>query len=242
MSFTPNIKTLQNRIVLCDKCLRLVKWREEVAQKKIARFMDWNYWGKPVPGWGDEKAKLLVVGLAPAAHGANRTGRMFTGDQSGKWLYKALYDFGFSSQSESERIDDGMKLNNCWITAVLHCAPPQNKPTTREIEICHEYLLDELKILKEVKVILALGKVAFESVIATMKELKLLEQKEKFKFAHGAELQTDDGKVIIASFHPSQQNTFTGRLRKPMFDGIFRRIKNIIKNQDYKKYESRISK
>jgi uracil-DNA glycosylase family 4 len=228
MSLSPNIRTLQKSIVLCNKCPRLVEWREEVAQKKVARFMDWNYWGKPVPGWGDEKAKLLIVGLAPAAHGANRTGRMFTGDQSGKWLYKALYDFDFSNQPESERIKDGMSLINCWITAVIHCAPPQNKPTTQEIENCHEYLLDELKILKEVKVILALGKVAFESVVAAMKELKFLQQKEKFKFAHGAELQTNNGKIIIASFHPSQQNTFTGRLTKPMFDGIFMQIDKLL--------------
>jgi uracil-DNA glycosylase family 4 len=228
MSLSTNIRTLQKRIVSCDKCPRLVKWREEVAQNKVARFMDWNYWGKPVPGWGDEKAELLIVGLAPAAHGANRTGRMFTGDESGKWFYKALYDFGFSSQLESEHIKDGMSLINCWITAVLHCAPPQNKPTTQEIENCHKYLLDELKILKEVKIILALGKVAFDSVVAAMKELKLLEQKEKFKFAHGAELQTNDGKVIIASFHPSQQNTFTGKLTKPMFDGIFMQIDKLL--------------
>jgi len=190
--------------------------------------MDSNYWGKPVPSWGDENAELLIVGLAPAAHGANRTGRMFTGDESGKWLYRALYDFGFSNQPTSEHTKDSLKLNNCWITAVLHCAPPQNKPTTQEIENCHEYLLNDLTILKNVKVILALGKVAFESVIGTMKELKLLEQNAKFNFAHGAKLQTNNGKIIIASFHPSQQNTFTGKLTKPMFDGIFGRIKSIM--------------
>ena len=228
MSFAPNVKMLQKRVVLCDKCPRLVEWREEVAQKKVARFVDWNYWGKPVSGWGDEKAKLLIVGLAPAAHGANRTGRMFTGDQSGKWLYKALYDFGFCSKSESEHLKYGMRLNICWITAVLHCAPPQNKPTTQEIENCNEYLLDELKILKDVKVILALGKVAFESVIAAMKELKLLDKKAKYKFAHGVKLQTNDGKTIIASFHPSQQNTFTGKLTKPMFDRIFIQIDKLL--------------
>jgi uracil-DNA glycosylase family 4 len=227
MSFALNIKTLHKRIVLCDKCPRLVEWRKEVAQNKVARFMDWNYWGKPVPSWGDEKAELLIIGLAPAAHGANRTGRMFTGDQSGKWLYKALYDFGFSSQSGSEHLKDGIRLNNCWITAVLHCAPPQNKPTTQESENCNEYLLDELKILKEVKVTI-LGKVAFESVVAMMKELKLLEQKEKFKFAHGAKLQTNNGKIIIASYHPSQQNTFTDRLTKPMFDRIFIQIDKLL--------------
>lgn len=231
MATVSDIQNLKQKIVACNKCPRLVEWRKYIAKNKVARYRDWNYWGKPVASWGDEKAELLIVGLAPAAHGANRTGRMFTGDQSGKWLYRALYDFGFSNKPTSEKIEDGLKLNNCWIAAVIHCAPPQNKPTAQEIYNCQTYLLTEIKLLQEIKIILALGKIAFDSVVAILKELKLIEKKEKFKFAHGVELQTNDGKTIIASFHPSQQNTFTGRLTKPMFDKVFRRISKILDNQ-----------
>jgi uracil-DNA glycosylase family 4 len=226
-----DIQNLQRKIVACNKCPRLVEWRKDIAKNKIARYREWNYWGKPVVSWGDEKAELLIVGLAPAAHGANRTSRMFTGDQSGKWLYRALYDFGLSNKPTSENIDDGLELHNCWITAVIHCAPPQNKPTAHEINICQTYLLTEIKLLKDIKIILALGKVAFDSVVATLKDLKLIDKKEKFKFAHMAVVQTNDGKTIIASFHPSQQNTFTGKLTKPMFDKVFRRISKILNNQ-----------
>lgn len=226
-----NIQNLQQKIVACNKCPRLVEWRKDITKNKVARYRDWNYWGKPVASWGDEKAELLIVGLAPAAHGANRTGRMFTGDQSGKWLYRALYDFGFSNKPTSEKIEDGLELNSCWIAAVIHCAPPQNKPTAQEIYNCQTYLLTEIKLLKDIKIILTLGKIAFDSVVATLKELKLIEKNGKFKFAHGAELQTNDGKTIIASFHPSQQNTFTGKLTKPMFDKVFRRILKILDNQ-----------
>jgi uracil-DNA glycosylase len=221
---------LRKRIIVCNKCPRLVKWRCEVAENKVKRYQSWNYWGKPVPGWGDENAELLIVGLAPAAHGANRTGRMFTGDQSGKWLYKALHEFGFSNQSESVSVKDDMELNNCWITAVLHCAPPQNKPTRQEINNCRGYLLDELRWSKNIKVILALGKIAADSVVTAIREMNLLEQKAMFKFSHGAELKIDEGKTIIASFHPSQQNTFTGRLTKPMFNKVFKRVKILLEH------------
>lgn len=231
MTAVSDIQILQKKIVSCNKCTRLVEWRKNIAINKVARYHDWNYWGKPVASWGDENAELLIVGLAPAAHGANRTGRMFTGDQSGKWLYRALYDFGFSNKPTSEKVDDGLELNNCWIAAVIHCAPPHNKPSTEEINKCRTFLLAEIKILKDVKVVLSLGKIAFDTTVATMKELKLVDINEKFKFAHGAELKTKDGKTILASFHPSQQNTFTGRLTKPMFDKVFRRITKILNNQ-----------
>lgn len=231
MAAVSDIQNLQQKIVACNKCPRLVEWRKNIAKNKVARYRDWNYWGKPVASWGDENAELLIVGLAPAAHGANRTGRMFTGDQSGKWLYRALYDYGFSNKPTSEKVEDGLELNNCWIAAVIHCAPPQNKPTAQEIYNCQTYLLTEIKLLKRIKIILALGKIAFDSVVATLKELKLIEKNGKFKFEHGAELQTNDGKTIIASFHPSQQNTFTGKLTKPMFDNVFRRISKFLNNQ-----------
>jgi uracil-DNA glycosylase family 4 len=219
---------LQRRIIECRLCPRLVRWREKIAREKTRRFADWDYWGKANPSFGDPHAELLLVGLAPAAHGGNRTGRMFTGDRSGDWLYGALHKAGFANQPTSESRNDGMQLMNCYITATCRCAPPQNKLLRREILNCQPYLLNEMRLLKNMKVIVGLGRVGFESAVAGLRELKKWSFDKKPKFAHGAEYSIDNRLTLLASFHPSQQNTFTGKLTEPMFDSIFRRARLLL--------------
>jgi len=220
-----NPDRLQNLICQCSLCPRLVKWREQVARERVARFQDQEYWGKPVPSLGNALARLLIVGLAPAAHGGNRTGRIFTGDRSGDWLYRALYKFGFANQPNSTGRDDGLRLTDCYITAVLHCAPPLNRPDAREIANCRPYLIREWELLTQVRVIVALGRLAFDSVwsLATSHE-----KRKRPRFGHGFEVALDPRRTLIASFHPSQQNTFTGRLTEPMFDRIFLRCRQLL--------------
>ena len=225
---------LNNTIINCRKCDRIMNWIKVISQTKTKRFSKETYWGKPVPSFGDPNAELLVVGLAPAAHGANRTGRMFTGDRSGEWLYKALYDFGFSNKPESLNREDELILNNCWITAALHCVPPSNKPNIEEILNCNTYLLTELKLLTNVKVILTLGSIAFDSVIIASQQMEWIKDKKSYKFSHGALYNIENGIHIIASYHPSQQNTFTKKLTHKMFDEIFRDIVKLL-NKDNKK-------
>ncbi|MBI3578944.1 MAG: uracil-DNA glycosylase [Ignavibacteriales bacterium] len=224
------LEKLQQKVIRCRLCPRLVRWREKVAREKTKRFADWEYWGKPNPSFGDPDAHVLLVGLAPAAHGGNRTGRMFTGDRSGDWLYRALHKFGFASQSTSASRDDGLKLINCYITATCRCAPPQNKLLPSEIKHCRPFLLKELQLLKNIRVVVGLGKVGFDSAIHSFQELEWASFKKKPKFAHGAEYQLTDNVTLIASFHPSQQNTFTGRLTEPMFDSIFQRARMFLTN------------
>lgn len=221
-------KALDKQIITCEKCPRLIKHCQKVAKEKRKSFQDWEYWGKPVPNFGDPKAKLLIVGLAPAAHGANRTGRMFTGDRSGEWLYGALHRFGFASQSLSESRFDHLRLNKTLITAVTHCAPPDNKPTTQEIENCRLYLTQVFQ-KTPFQVVLALGGIAWEACLKELSvtgEIKNLKQRPKF--SHGAEVLLSKGRVLLGSYHPSQQNTFTGRLTVKMFDSIFKRSQEII--------------
>lgn len=215
---------LQSSIISCRRCPRLVRWREKVAREKVKRYADEEYWGKPVPGFGDPKARLLLVGLAPAAHGGNRTGRMFTGDNSGNWLYRALYKAGFASQPESVHRNDGLKLKDCYITATLRCAPPKNKPTTREIINCRPYLLKEIELLKDVRVVVGLGRVGFDAALHAFRELGRIEFTTTPTFAHGAVYRLGP-LTFIASFHPSQQNTFTRRLTEPMFDAVFEKAR-----------------
>ncbi|MBI3587244.1 MAG: uracil-DNA glycosylase, partial [Ignavibacteriales bacterium] len=215
------LERLQQKVIRCRLCPRLVRWREKVAREKTKRFADWDYWGKPNPSFGDPQARLLLVGLAPAAHGGNRTGRMFTGDRSGDWLYRALHKFGFANQPTSISRNDGLKLFNCYITATCRCAPPQNKLLPSEIRHCRPFLLKELALLKNIKVVVGLGKVGFDSAINSFQEIGLASFTKKPKFAHGAEYQLTNNVTLIASFHPSQQNTFTGKLTEPMFDSIF---------------------
>lgn len=214
------INNLNQMIISCTKCSRLVQYREYIARKKIKRFKDWDYWSKPVPGFGDINARLLIIGLAPAAHGANRTGRMFTGDSSGSWLIKALYDIGLANRPTSISIDDGLVLRDVYITAVLRCVPPRNKPLMQEIYNCIGYLNEELSLLKNVKVILTLGRIAFYTYV------KMIDIDLEFK--HGKLYELDNGIILVASYHPSRQNTQTRRLTWDSWISIFKKIEEIL--------------
>jgi uracil-DNA glycosylase family 4 len=222
---------LQKTIVACTQCPRLVSWRDRTAKEKVARFKEWKYWGKPVPGFGDPKARLLIVGLAPGAHGANRTGRMFTGDRSGDWLYGALWKAGFAQQPTSVAVDDGQELTDCYITAAVRCVPPDNKPTREEASRCRSFLVEEIELLKSVKVILALGGMAWQTVYALMGGFGIETVSPKVPFAHGATAQLGDRYVLIGSYHPSQQNTFTGRLTEKMLNDVFNKVKRTLRKQ-----------
>jgi uracil-DNA glycosylase family 4 len=222
------LHALQKKVIRCNKCPRLVRWRKEVAGTKTPRFSEENYWGKPVPSFGDPNARLLIVGLAPAAHGGNRTGRMFTGDRSGDWLYRALYKFGFANQEESVSRTDGLKLRDCYITASVRCAPPQNKLSRKELLNCRPYLLQEIRLLKRVRVVVALGKVAFDTVHDAFRQLNMTSISKRPSFGHDREYALNKHQTLIASFHPSQQNTFTGKLTEKMFDAVFRRVSEVI--------------
>lgn len=220
---------IQTRVIACRQCPRLVRWRKHVAREKVKRFADEDYWGKPVPGFGDPKARLLVVGLAPAAHGGNRTGRMFTGDESGNWLYRALFKAGFANQPTSIHQRDGLKLTDCYITAACHCAPPKNKPLAAEVTNCRPFLLEEIALLKNVRVIVGLGRVGFDAALAAFATAGKIHLEKKPRFAHCA-LYTFGDLAFIASYHPSQQNTFTGRLTEAMLDSAFRTARNVLKS------------
>lgn len=220
---------LQRRVVRCRKCPRLVAHCQTIAKTKRRAFADEKYWGKPVADFGDGKASLLVMGLAPGAHGANRTGRMFTGDRSGDWLYRAMHKFGFATQAESTGPEDGLQLIDAVVSNVCRCAPPDNKPKREEITQCQPYL-QQTVLLVEPKVILALGRLAWTEVLRLAKQLEWLSKEDPKppKFSHGAEYRFPDGVWLIASYHPSQQNTFTGRLTEPMFDALFERAKKLV--------------
>lgn len=222
-----SLPTLQRALTACRACERLVAWREEVALTKRAAFADHEYWGRPVPGFGDPQARLLVAGLAPAAHGANRTGRMFTGDRSGDWLYRALHQAGFANQPSSIARDDGLALTDAWVTSVVHCAPPDNDPSTDERDACRAWLLDELRLLARVRVIVSLGGISWDNVLRALRERGHRPAGNKPRFGHRAEAQVGDY-VLIGSYHPSQQNTFTGRLTEPMLRGVFERARELL--------------
>lgn len=224
-----DLQRLQSEVIRCTKCPRLVRWRTKIAREKVKRFKEWEYWGKPVPGFGDPAARLVLVGLAPAAHGANRTGRMFTGDRSGDWLYRALYKAGFANQPDSFSSEDGLQLSDCYITAACRCAPPLNKLLPSEVQHCRPFLLREFQLLKNMTVVIGLGRIGFEAAAHSLKELGKNSLVKKPKFFHGAEYALDAGMTLLASFHPSQQNTFTGKLTEPMFDSVFRRARTIVK-------------
>ncbi len=222
------LQAIQDEVIGCRRCPRLVRWRERVAREKTRRFNNWEYWGKPNPSFGDPRARLLLVGLAPAAHGGNRTGRMFTGDRSGDWLYRALHKFEFANQPTSVSRDDGLRLRDCYITATCRCAPPQNKLLPSEVRNCRPFLLHELELLSRVKVIIGLGKVGFDSAVRCFLELGWSSFTRMPRFGHGVEYRLTDNVILLGSFHPSQQNTFTGRLTEAMLDSVFRRARNII--------------
>lgn len=223
------LTNLQKQIITCTQCPRLVAWREQMAREKVKRFNADEYWGKPLPSFGDPEARLLIVGLAPAAHGGNRTGRMFTGDRSGDWLFCALHKAGFANQPASVHRDDGLKLRDCYITATLRCAPPQNKPAPEEITNCRPYLLKEIALLKNVRVILGLGRIGFDNALSAFAEVFDLDFSPRPKFAHGAEYALNERLTLLGTFHPSQQNTFTGKLTEAMFDKIFRRAQQLLR-------------
>jgi uracil-DNA glycosylase len=209
-------------ILVCERCPRLVAHRKRIAVEKTRRFENEEYWGRPVPSFGDRKARLMVIGLAPAAHGANRTGRMFTGDRSGEWLYRALHRAGFASSPESARRDDALKLHDCLITAAVHCAPPDNKPTPAEMIHCRPWLLDELRRLRRLKVVVALGQIGFTAYLRARRELGLENPRPLPRFGHASVVELEGGVTLVGSYHPSQQNTFTGRLTEDMLDRVFR--------------------
>ncbi len=213
------LTSLNETIIDCRKCPRLVEWREQVARDKRKSFRDEEYWGRPITGFGDPDARVVVTGLAPAAHGGNRTGRVFTGDRSGDWLFAALHRTGFANQPTSERRDDGLMLTDCYVTACVRCAPPENKPTTEERDNCLPYLVEELMLLSHACVIVCLGSFAWDGTLRTLRSLGH-EQKPKPKFGHGSEA-TVGPYILVGSYHPSQQNTFTGRLTEAMFDSVF---------------------
>ena len=217
-----SLERLHQEIIACRRCPRLVEWRERVAREKRAAFRDWEYWGRPVPGFGDAEARLVVVGLAPAAHGANRTGRVFTGDRSGDWLFRALYRAGFANQPTVEHRDDGLELRDAYVLATVRCPPPKNRPTTVERDNCRPFLERELALLQRGRVYVALGGWAL-GVLATLEDLR-----PRPKFAHGAELALPGGRTLLCSYHPSQQNTFTGRLSEEMLDAVCARAAEII--------------
>jgi len=222
------LRVLNEEIVACRKCPRLVKYREKVAREKRRAYRDWEYWGKPVPGFGDACAQLLILGLAPAAHGANRTGRMFTGDRSGDFLYAALHEAGFANQATSERREDGLQLKNAYITATCRCAPPENKPRPREILNCRSYLERELEILKP-RAILALGKIAWDGYLEILKQRGVIASRALYRFAHGAEAEVVPGMPrLFGVYHPSQQNTQTGRVTLAMYASVFARIRQFL--------------
>ena len=215
------VTQLHNDVISCRVCPRLVAHRETVAETKVRRFLDESYWGKPVPGFGDPQAQLLIVGLAPGAHGSNRTGRAFTGDRSGELLYRVLYDNGFCTQANSVRQNDGLRLTNCYITAVVRCAPPGNKPLPEEFDACRQYIIEEIRLLPHVRVLVALGKLAFDQYLKTCHEIGHDPPSPKPQFSHGAVVKLPWGITLMSSYHPSQQNTQTGKLTYPMFNDVF---------------------
>lgn len=220
--------TLQSEIENCARCERLREHCNNVAAVKRRAYRDWEYWGKPVPAFGDPHARVLILGLAPAAHGANRTGRMFTGDRSGDWLYRALYKTKFASQPESIRRDDGLILTGAYITASARCAPPDNKPTLEELRNCRTYLERELDLMPQVRVVVALGKIAFDHYLEILKSRGVIRSRAAFAFGHNRSFTTAPGQpVLLSSYHPSQQNTSTGKLTEKMLLDVFRQARRL---------------
>jgi uracil-DNA glycosylase family 4 len=223
-----SLASVNRDIVACRLCPRLVDWREKVAREKTRRFAHEEYWGRPIPGFGDPQARILLVGLAPAAHGGNRTGRIFTGDKSGDWLFRALHKAGFANQPDSVRMGDGLALSDCYVAAAARCAPPDNKPLPDEFANCRPFLLREMRLLKKVRVVIGLGKTGFDHAFSALRETRGLGPGARPRFGHDVEYRLAPDLYLIGTFHPSQQNTFTGRLTEPMFDAVFARARRLL--------------
>jgi uracil-DNA glycosylase family 4 len=216
------LTVLNREVVGCTRCPRLVTYREQVAREKRRAYRDCEYWGRPVPGFGDPSARVLIMGLAPGAHGSNRTGRPFTGDASGKFMYPVLHETGFANQPTATDRNDGLKLKGLYITAAVRCAPPDNKPLPQELAECSIFLDREIAGLEKVNVVVALGRIGFDAYLNSLKRRGLLRSRQPYLFKHGAHYQMPDGKVLLASYHPSNQNTATGKLTREMFVKIFK--------------------
>lgn len=223
-----SLALLNQEIVSCTLCPRLVAYREQVGREKRRAYRDHEYWARPVPGFGDPQARVLILGLAPGAHGSNRTGRPFTGDASGKFMYPILYKVGFASQPNAEHRDDGLKLIDCYITAAIRCAPPDNKPLLSELMNCAPFLDRELALLRNLKVVVALGKIGFDAYLSYLKRQGMVRSRTQFAFAHAAQYAMPNGVVLLASYHPSNQNTATGKLTAKMFEDVFREARKIV--------------
>jgi uracil-DNA glycosylase family 4 len=224
----PRWLTILNReVIACTRCPRLVAYREKIAREKRRAYLDHEYWGKPVPGFGDPEACVLIMGLAPGAHGSNRTGRPFTGDASGKFMFPVLYETGFANQPNATDRNDGLTLKDLYITAAVRCAPPDNKPTPQELATCSHFLDREVAGLEKVKVVVALGKIGFDAYLNYMKRRDPLFSRGQYLFKHGASYRLPDGKVLLASYHPSNQNTQTGKLTREMFVEIFKQAASL---------------
>ncbi len=221
------LNVLHDEVVNCGGCPRLVAYREQIGRDKRRAYRDCDYWARPVPGFGDPRARVLILGLAPGAHGSNRTGRPFTGDASGKFMYPILHKVGFASQPNAEHRDDGLKLIDCYITAAIRCAPPDNKPLPSELANCAPFLDRELAILRDVKVVVALGQIGFDAYLNYARRRAVLQSKAGYLFGHAARYVMPNGTVLLASYHPSNQNTATGKLTAAMFEAIFREAKQI---------------
>jgi len=220
-----SLSQVEEDVVACERCPRLRSHCRKVAQEKVKRFRDQEYWGRAIPGFGDRRARLFIVGLAPAAHGGNRTGRVFTGDRSGDFLFAGLHRAGFASQPTSTALGDGLRLRGAWLTAAARCAPPANRPTRDELGRCREYLLREWRLQRGARAILALGKVAQDATVAMLRETGRIPPRGGYGFGHGSEHDLGDGLRLFGSYHPSQQNTFTGRLTPARFDRVLRRVR-----------------
>jgi uracil-DNA glycosylase family 4 len=222
------LEQLNRQIVACTRCPRLVAHCQQIGREKRRAYLEWEYWAKPVPGFGDPEGRVLILGLAPGAHGSNRTGRPFTGDSSGNFMYPVLHRTGFANQPTAKHREDGLRLRDAYITAAVRCAPPGNKPTPGEIANCAAFLDRELACLSNVRVVVALGRLGFDAYLNYMKRCGLVQSKAEYHFAHGAEYKLPDGRILLASYHPSNQNTQTGKLTEEMFTEIFRRVAKLV--------------
>lgn len=234
MAPAETLALIEQEVIACRKCPRLTAWREEVARTKRRAYRECDYWGRPVPSFGDPEAHLLVIGLAPAAHGGNRTGRVFTGDRSGDFLFRAMYETGFASQPESVSRLDGLTLHDAWVTAAVRCAPPANKPLPEEFRNCRPYLERELDALAHLAAVVALGKIAFETYLAILQDRSVIRRRSEFPFGHGAAHITAPGQpLLLASYHPSQQNTQTGKLTAEMLRDVFLAARRHIRKESW---------